>query len=110
MPRHMTMFPGGESLARQWKRLTGLLAVFYHSIEEINFRMGECQLWFGIWTCAIEHGQPKNAPVDDAEDRDRVGESVRGAKSRLLGFASGFQNFMKCFNFPAHGIPIEFFN
>lgn len=66
MPRHMTVFPGGESLerevpaelcnffeiARKRQLLAGSFAVFYQAVEEINFRRRQC--YRGVTFCHYE--------------------------------------------------------
>ena len=58
----------------------------------------------------IEHRHPEDAPTEDTEDGNQIDQSVGGPELRFLCFAAGFQDFVKCFDFPARGIPLEFFD
>ena len=58
----------------------------------------------------VEHRHPEDAPTQDTEDGDQIDQAVGGAELGFLSFAAGFQDLVKRFNFPACGIPLEFFD
>ena len=79
-------------------------------IKSADLDLGEGELWWRTWCCAIDHGQPINAPANDAEDSDQIDEPVGRPQFRLFSPATRFEYFVKHLNLPALGIPIQFLN
>ena len=108
MPRHLTVFPGGESLARRVTAQAGDLsqigrevvfrwttrrAVFKELVEQSDLDLRQRQFWRRCLRAgSVDHRQPKDSPAQNAEDRYQVDQSLCCSQFRLLCSAARLQD------------------
>lgn len=81
-----------------------------HLLKNVNFVLGQCQSSKVLLLTSIQHRQSEFTPSDDTENRNDVAQSLCGSQLAILRFAAWFQYFVKQFNLPPHGIPVELLN
>ena len=66
--------------------------------------------WIGVGGCTRHHRHPHYTPAYDTEQSDQIRQTIRCAQFSVFGSASGFQDLMKDFNFPAQRILADLLN
>jgi hypothetical protein len=56
---------------------------------------------------AIEHGDPKDAPTRDAEDRNQIHEPLGRPQLCFLRLAAGFEDLVERLDLPSLRLPFE---
>jgi hypothetical protein len=78
-----------------------------HLVEEFDFGRRQHTIGRGVWARPVDHRQTEDAPADDAQDGQQVGQPVGGAEPGLLGLAAGFQDLVKSLYFPSKRVPVQ---
>ena len=79
-------------------------------VELLEFQFSEDRLDRLLRTGPKLHGEPEDAPADEAVEGDEFDEAFGGAELGLLHLAARFEDLVEHLDLPAQGIPVEFFD
>ena len=79
-------------------------------VEQLPFNIRKGEIWRQVRRRAVEHGDPEDAPAENAEDGDKVDQPLSCPEPGVFGLTAGLQDFVKDFDLPSQRIPLKLFD
>ena len=92
---------------QRWSRGPLPAMAWSESIQKIDLQRREREGRSSIAGRAVDHGQPEDAPAQDAECGEQVDQTLGSAQLRLFRAAARFKDLVEGLDLPAQRVPAE---